>query len=293
MRINFPFPVKVLPELFILVVFAGIYSATLHIFVYNSDFAPTGVDGIATMIQYLWGFNAGYTYLIFDIPFLVVAYFVLNRKYVFYTAIFSVAQSLFILFFTHIGLYQYYDPTGSYIMAAMFSGLIRGVCVSVALWFGGTTGGVDIIVSLIQKRMEHVNFEKILLVVNCIIISLSFFVYGSNLDPILLSIISAYCFSKAIEVLLKNTRSALEFKIITDHPDELLQVILNELKHGVTVVPVVGGYTNNKKIMLLCVVNPRELVIFKRIIKRFDKTFAYFGNVSDVIGYFDRSRNKE
>lgn len=283
-----------LPLIFLLVAaLAAGYAAVLHIFVFNSGFAPMGVDGIATMVQFLTGFNAGYTGLIANLPLLVLAWFFLNRKYVVYTLVFAVSSNLFLLLYAQVNLYQYVDPNGNYIMAALFGGIIRGGIAGIILLMGGSTGGVDIVVSLIQKRFEHISFDRIFLFLNLVVIAASFFVYGQDLNPILLAVISAFSYSKLIEVVLKGPKSALEFKIVTEHADELRQAILTELRHGVTVIPVVGGYTDGNKTMLIAVVNPREVAVFKRIIKRFDKTFAYYGNVGDVIGNFRRGQNEE
>ena len=44
----------------VLTVFSAFLSGfALHVFVYKNNFAPSGVDGIATMVQQLTGLNAG------------------------------------------------------------------------------------------------------------------------------------------------------------------------------------------------------------------------------------------
>lgn len=77
--------------------FAACVSAfTLHIFVYPADFAPSGVDGIAAMLQKLTGLGAGYYTLIFNIPLLIASWFVLKKRYVVYTVIFTLVSSALI-----------------------------------------------------------------------------------------------------------------------------------------------------------------------------------------------------
>lgn len=73
---------------------AAIISAfTLHVFVYRADFAPSGVDGIATMLQKLTGFGAGYYTLIFNLPLLAIGLFFLKKRFVIYTVVFTVVSS--------------------------------------------------------------------------------------------------------------------------------------------------------------------------------------------------------
>ena len=64
-------------------------SFTLHVFVYKNGFAPSGVDGIATMIQEITTINAGIVGLVINIPLLIIAWRYLNKKYVIYTLIFK------------------------------------------------------------------------------------------------------------------------------------------------------------------------------------------------------------
>ena len=75
-----------------------LFSATLSafglwVFVYPANFAPSGVDGIATMLQSLVGWNAGYFSLILNFPLLVLAFFFLKKRYVVYTVLFTLFSS--------------------------------------------------------------------------------------------------------------------------------------------------------------------------------------------------------
>jgi uncharacterized membrane-anchored protein YitT (DUF2179 family) len=268
------------------------YAAFLRIFVFGSGFAPMGVDGIATMIQHLSGFNAGYIGLIINVPLLVAAWFYLKRKYVLYTAMFVIAQQLSLLFFAHIELFQYVAENGDYIMAALIGGVLLGAICGIIQLFGGSTGGVDIVAGLVIRRAEHLRFDRVWLVVNLFMVLLSFLVYGHNITAVFLSLIYAFAYSKTIETLLKFPKSALMFNVITAYPSEIKQAVISELRHGVTILPAKGGFTDNEKSYLVCVVNKRDIGAFRQIIKGYDKTFAFFVEADDVIGNFRRGRNE-
>ena len=64
----------------IIVVFSIIVALGLHIFVYNADFAPSGVDGIATILQYVTNINAGYFTFLINLPLLIIAWFILKKR---------------------------------------------------------------------------------------------------------------------------------------------------------------------------------------------------------------------
>ena len=64
------------------VVVSAVSAFGLHIFVFGNSFAPSGIDGIATMLQEMTKINAGLFTLILNLPLLIAAWFILKRKYV-------------------------------------------------------------------------------------------------------------------------------------------------------------------------------------------------------------------
>jgi uncharacterized membrane-anchored protein YitT (DUF2179 family) len=71
----------------------------MHYFVTSNNFAPAGLDGVATMIAHLAGVNPAYFILALNLPLLVVAWFVLKRRYVIYTVLFTLISSGAMLIF--------------------------------------------------------------------------------------------------------------------------------------------------------------------------------------------------
>ena len=57
---------KIFTEIFLTLLSAIISALTLHVFVYNNKFAPSGVDGIATMLQETTEINAGIYYFVLN-----------------------------------------------------------------------------------------------------------------------------------------------------------------------------------------------------------------------------------
>lgn len=257
----------------------------LHIFVYPASFAPAGVDGIATMLQEITKFNAGYYSLIINIPLLVVAYFLLKKRYVIYTVVFTVVSSVMLIVLKEINFYQYVSEDSG-LIAAVFSGVMLGVRTGVMLKIGASTGGVDIIAGIVQRKRVYGNVEKIITLICYVIIGLSFFVYKNDLNSVLLSIIQMFVFERASGAIMKDTRNAVEFKIITRYPEQLKNDIIFGLKHGATLVDATGMYTNEGNSIIISVVNIRQIPEFLKLIKRYPDTFVYYTDVSGVKGNF-------
>lgn len=276
---------KILKDFIIIVMSSFISSFALYYFVFPADFAPTGIDGIATMMQELLKINAGYFSLILNAPLLIASFFILSKKYAIYTVIYTLVSSGLLVLFADIIKLPQYNADNNVILAAIFSGVLLGARTGFMVKIGASSGGVDVVASMIQKNNPYVNIERYITVLCCIIIGSSFFVY-QQVDSILLSVIQIVVFEKSMEIVMKNIRNAVEFKIITDKPDLLKDEIIQNLKHGATIVESKGMFTGNQKTIIFCVVNTRQVPEFMNLLKKYDNLFVYCSDVSSVNGNF-------
>ena len=76
------------------VLVALLLSLNYYIFIITNHFAPAGLNGIATMIQYKTGFSISYMSLLINIPLSVAAFFLVHKGFAVKTLLFSVVYSL-------------------------------------------------------------------------------------------------------------------------------------------------------------------------------------------------------
>lgn len=274
----------VLGEVLLVILSAVLSAVGLHVFVYPAKFAPSGVDGISAMLQEITGVNAGVYMAVLNLPLLIWAFFKLNKKYVLYTVLFTVLSSGLVFLLELVDFYIYVSETDR-ILPAIFAGIILGVRTGLMIKIGGSTGGIDIIACMIQSKKPHVNIEKFISVICYFIICLSYFVY-KDLTSVLLSIIQTFVLEKGVSFVLKDSRNAIEIKIITKNPDLLKEKILFNLKHGATVIECKGMYTDNDRYMIITIINMRQLGELTNIIKELPDTFIYYCDVTGVRGNF-------
>ena len=266
---------------------AALVALGMHVFIYPSDFAPSGVDGIATMLQSLTSVSAGVFTLLINVPLLIAAWFVLKKRYVLYTVLYTVLFSAFLVILQQINFYQYTAPTER-LLPAIFGGVAQGL-TGIMLRIGASSGGVDVIGSMIQRRMPHRNLEGIISLVSIAIVVLSYFVYR-DLNSLLLSVVEIFVCERVTAGILRESRNAVKFEVITEHPEAIKRDVLYELNHGATVLPARGLYSNRDKQVIVCVVNYRQIGDFLRIVSRHDGTFAYYSDVMGVRGNFERKK---
>ncbi len=256
----------------------------MHYFVTSNNFAPAGLDGVATMIAYRAGVNPAYFILALNLPLLVVAWFVLKRRYVIYTVLFTLISSGAMLIFEAVEI-PIFAP-GEGLMAAIFSGALFGLRTGLMLRISASSGGIDVIASMINKKYPYRNIENVITAICYVIIGVSYFVYDRNVMSVLLSVVQMFVFERASGVLLRENRNAVEVKIITKNPEEIKDDIIYNLKHGATVVESYGMYTSEKSFMIISIINIRQIPELFEILKKYPNTFAYYDNVDGVRGNF-------
>lgn len=256
----------------------------MHYFVTSNNFAPAGLDGVATMIAHLAGVNPAYFILALNLPLLVVAWFVLKRRYVIYTVLFTLISSGAMLIFEEVEIPIF--ASGEGLMAAIFSGALFGLRTGLMLRISASSGGIDIIASMINKKYPYRNIENVITAICYVIIGVSYFVYDRNVMSVLLAVVQMFVFERASGVLLRENRNAVEVKIITKNPEEIKDDIIYNLKHGATVVESYGMYTSEKSFMIISIINIRQIPELFEILKKYPNTFAYYDNVDGVRGNF-------
>ncbi len=277
---------------YLLILFLAVaYALVNEIFVFPNAFAPSGINGIATMVQYLFGIRVGVLSLIINLPMLAVAFFVLDRSYALKTltfiAVFSVSLILLDQFDLSKIVYQATD-TGGGILAAIAGGLFGGLIYSASIRAGGSTGGTDIIAAFINKKYPEYDTVWIIFALNVLVAVISFFVYGMQYQPVILCAVFVFVSSKVGDTIFKGAKSAAKFEVITTHPEELAKELMETLHHGCTVIPVKGGYTKTDRSLLVCVINRRQSVEFEQIIRKYPDTFAYISTVNGTVGNFGK-----
>ena len=268
-----------------------------YIFIIQNSFAPAGLNGIATMIQHKTGFSISYMSLLVNIPLATAAYFLVQKDFSVKTLLFSVVYSVSFLLLQHIdpAFIQYNALGHDTIYPVILSGVCTGVVYGVCFRNNASTGGTDIVSRYINKIRPDTNFFAVTFVLNGIVAIASIFVYSDstlNYKPAALCIL--YCFISTFvgNLMLKSTKTAYKFTVITSYKEEIIADITHTLRHGCTEIEATGSYTHNKKTVLICVINKHQLNDFQKILAKYTDTFSYFEVVNETYGNFKNIKQK-
>ncbi len=280
------------PLTYLVIIFSAFLCAiTYTIFVFPNKFAPAGLNGLCTMFQYLTGWNMGYLSLLLNLPLAIAVYRAVSKTLAVRAFTYVVFFSIFLVILEQADLsaFLYSTENGtSTIMGPLVGGILVGAVISMLLRAGAYSGGTEYIASLIHKKRPEFNFFWVSFVLNCVVAVLSFFVYDYKIEPVLMCILYSFASSSVMDKLNRAGRSAVRFEIVTKHPEELSQAIIDTLHHSATLIPGQGIYKGESVSVLICVVNKSQVPLLSNIIRQIPQTFAVSDLVSDVIGNFKR-----
>ncbi len=278
------------------VLFSALVSSIgLFSFVTPGRFAPSGVDGIATMLAEvagrffaLEGLRAGYLSALLNLPLLVLAWFVLRRRYVLYTVSYMLLLSGFTAILSAIDFPVY--PVASDLerfLAAIIGGIAQGV-TGLMLRIGGSAGGVDVVACMIQKKRQSNNVEVIIALLSYVIALFSFFVWG-DINSVIFSFVAIYAGEKTTALMLRDSRRAIRFEIIVskENSAEIKNMIIFEMKRGATVIDAKGLFLGEEKEMIVCLVHYRQFSDFMVKISKHPCVFMTYSEVLGIRGNFD------
>ena len=285
--------IKTAAVYFLMVAIACAAAVCYQIFIFENSFAPAGINGIATMIQYKLNFSVAYLSLLINIPLCVLAFVFLNKSFAARTTVFAITFSaaLLLLQFRIIDLsfLSYKTDNGtSTILAPLASGVINGIIYGASIRLNGCTGGTDIFAALIHKRRPELNLIWIIFAMNTAVALTSYFVYGFKVEPVVLCIIYSFLTSQVSDNILRGSRQRIKFEIISPDCKKLSDEIISELKHTVTVVPAKGMYSGRETEMLICVVQKHQATAMEKIIAAHPGAFAYSTVINETLGNFER-----
>lgn len=252
--------------------------AGINIFLAPHVIAPGGLSGFTIVVNKLLNIPMDITYLVLNIPLLIIAFKLLGKELVIKTTIATIAFSFALRFETS------QIVTNDLLMSTILGGMINGTGVGLVIKYGGTTGGTDLIGSILNRISPRIKISTGMLIVDLFVVALAGF-SEKRIEIALYSAIAAYITSRFIDMVLEGPKTSKTFYIITNKPNEIGEKIMSELGRGITVFKAMGMYTKEDKEVLMCVVNRREFVRVKEIIQeRDEKAFVIVNRSLEVLG---------
>ena len=236
-----------------------------------------GMNGVSIILNTLFGGSLGLIIFIVNLPFLILGYKQLGKKFVlkaFYgMALFSILLEVF-------GRYTpLIDDT---LLATVYGGILLGVGCGLIIKEGGCLDGTETIAILINRK-KSLSVGQVVFCFNIVIYGAAIFVFGA--ERALYSLLTYFISYKVIDMVSDGLNSAKAAFIITDDGKEIASEILKRLGRSVTVLSGEGIISHGDKRVLYTVITRFEVPILKDILNYTDdSSFVTVFDVSEIIG---------
>lgn len=249
-----------------------------------SGFVTGGFSGLAIIVKQLTaelvpgGVPLAVTNLILNIPVFLIAIRLKGWNYIVKTLFGTVMLSFWLGVLPVIPIAE-----GDFLLTALYGGIVMGAGIGLVFLSQATTGGTDLIAAIIQHFWRHYSIADIMQVIDAVIVLAGAYLFG--IQMVLYAVISIYLVSKISDGIIEGLKFSKAAFIITSKPDEVSQILMDDLSRGVTGLSAKGMYSGQKKNMLFCVVSRKEIVRLKELTLSLDPdAFVIVTDVREVLG---------
>ena len=285
-----------LRNIFLVILGAAILGAGTGIFIVPFDLVTGGVSGLAIVFEHMLPFNIDVdTYVaIITWGLFLIGLLVLGKGFAMKTLVSSIVYPLSLSIasklvspdvlngFFYLEGYSYNDIT--ILLAALFGSLCIGIGCAITFIGGGSTGGVDIIGFIICKMFKRLKSSVVLFAIDATIVILGMFVL-KDLILSLLGILAAFIFALVVDYVFIGAGKDFVAHIVSDHPDEISQLVISKIDRTTTIYDAVGGYSGKNKKVIMVSFTINQYSELMNIINQVDpKAFVTISRAHEING---------
>ena len=264
----------------------AVLAAGVHFFKAPNNFAFGGTSGISILISSLTPFNVGTAMLLINAVLVVIGLVFLGPKRMGVTIYSSMALSVFVDLFERI--WPMSAPfTDDKLLELCYAVILPAVGSAIVFNIGASSGGTDIVAMILSDKTS-IEIGKALLLSDFLIALAAGGLYGVRTGMYCVLGLLAKAF--VVDGVIENINIRKKITIVSQHPDEILEFIINDLKRGATVYTAHGAFSGRDEEVITTVLGRRQAVLLRNYIRRVDPApFITIVYSSETIGKGFRS----
>jgi len=264
-------------EYFYILIGSSLIAIAFNVFLLPNRVASGGVSGISTILSSTLGWQPAYIQWSLNIPLFIAGVVLLGRQFGIKTLVGTIFVPL-VVFFTKDFEAATHDP----LLASLFGGIGVGLGLGIVFRGKASTGGTDLAAQIIHKY-TGISLGRAVVLIDGLIVLAAAIVF--DIEQALYALIGLFVTSKTIDFVQVGFGNSKMAMIITNKEEEVRQAILYEVVRGVTKLSGYGGYTENERPVLMCVVEQSEFTKLKQLVKSIDPSaFVVVMDAAEVLG---------
>ncbi len=258
----------------------AIFSLGFDLFLVPHEFNAGGLSGLAQILVTLLGFGSvGIVTAIINLPLFIFGYKWIGKKF-FWGSLFGMAMmSLTLELFALLPVPQV-DP----LLSTLYGGCACGLGLGMVFVAGGSTGGSDIIVRLLQRKWQHIPIGTINICFDAAVAVLTGIVFN-DMTRALYTGVTVFLTGKVIDMVVYSFDYSRVAIIISDEYGQIAETIFQKLDRGVTYLEGEGAYSHQEKKVILTAVKKHQMAELKRLVSEIDpNAFVIVQEAHQVLG---------
>lgn len=249
-----------------------------NLFLLPNQVASGGVSGISILMNYTIGLEPAYVQWAFNIPLFLLGVWLLGGlKYGIKTLIGTSFLPLVVLLTKDLP-----PATSDPLLGAIFGGMGVGLGLGIVFRARASTGGTDLAAQIVHKY-TGLSVGMCVFMIDGLIVMSAAFLFG--IEYALYALIALFVTGKTIDLVQIGVGYAKVALIISNQQEEVRKGILQDIDRGVTKLVGYGGYTNQERPVLMCVVGQSEVTKLKQIVQSIDpQAFVIVTSATEVLG---------
>ena len=266
------------------------------------DLVTGGIFSIAIIVQH---FVQGFSVIdivtwSFELVMLGLAFLTLGKKYALRSLFATLVYPAFITLLTRVPMihgmtaFDYFlgvftnhaatDPDwGLRILAAMAGGCFIGLGVGICYNAGGSTGGLDVIASIVAKHTP-IKEGTTTFIIDALLVVLGV-AFLRNLPNGIIGVLSAFICALVVQYVYVSANRFVIADILSSETDKIRKYVEDVMDRTTTIVEVTGGYTGEKRKLLRVAFSKGELPAFRAYIASVDpRAFVTFTQAAMING---------
>lgn len=256
-----------------------------YFFFTPNNLVTGGVTG-ASIILNNFGVPLSATILVLNILFLILGFLVLGVKYGLRSIYASLLGPLiiFVLEKTVPATFMVdYLTESPLLMSSLLGAIFTGLGLGIVFRNGGSTGGIDILQNILNKKF-HIGYRTVFMLTDGLIVVVGLIVF-KDVQIFLYAIGAVILFSTIIDNISIAGRAGNTLFIVTKKAEQIKDIIHTKLDRGTTIIDVRGGYSNEDKKLVICVINKRQLNYARHLIESVDEdAFTFIAQTKEAVG---------
>lgn len=255
-----------------------------YFFKFPNNFSTGGVSGLSLILGRVIPaqfFTPSIFMFIINMALLVVGFISLGGGFAFSTVYCSTLLSVLMAVFEK--LWPIGAPlTTQPFLELCFAVLLPGVGSAILFHLGASSGGTDIVAMVLRKHTS-MNIGTALMAVDSFITIAALICFG--VETGLYCILGLLLKSTLVDYVGDSFRTKKCFQIITDHPQPIVDFIVNTLHRGATLEEVHGAYSNAPKTMIVTVLGRTQALVLRKHVHTVDPhAFMIITASTEIVG---------